>query len=483
MIAGLFGILPAVVGTVLIGHFFTSTFRGAAAFGPDEVIYWRQIQAFATAGFETGYFTIHERPAPARFSRFGTHGPAFPVLYGAIARTTGWRPYSAPLVGVILIGIGLALWSFATRAAPALSLAAVATFWPLALVIPTTMQEPLHYAIATLAALMTWRVATRRAASVEAIGWTLLLCACGLLRPTWILLAVPLSVVMTDGMAWKYRAIAIVAAFGLAGAVYAVFTWLASPYPESPAAIARNSAFVPVVLVQTFAARAVRGAIALVASPAPVIELWVRAMTVVMFLAASLQWLRAPDANTRRTAAAIAIWLGLTLGALTAFGSVDPGRDVRVLGPALFVSLLVWISIRARRIVVFALIAQVAIAPWALKRFAEVHANRFLGHHTRHLTLRREIADVLQFKPGAPPWTNTVLVSAEIAQDQAMLGLPAGFGTSAVLDWRAVGNPPRSRFVLIGPRDTVDTSWAGNLIERQRTLLGVLYENPPDATQ
>jgi hypothetical protein len=63
-------------------------------FKVDEMRYWHQIATFRAVGFNGGYYTIDEQPAPASFSHFHTKGPLFPMLYGTIACFVGWYPES-----------------------------------------------------------------------------------------------------------------------------------------------------------------------------------------------------------------------------------------------------------------------------------------------------------------------------------------------------------------------------------------------------
>jgi hypothetical protein len=477
LVAVLVGVVPALITSALVGHFFSRTLRDALAYGPDEVTYWRQVQAYAEAGFDSGYFTIHERPAAATFTRFGPHGPAVPIFYGSIARVTGWRPYSAPLVGVALIALALAAWAFAAQPPAALTMTMIATFWPLALYVPSTMQEPLHYAIAAVCALAIGRIVRGDARAPEVAGWVAILALAGCVRPTWALAFVPMAVLLSERSALVLRITTICGAVFLALAVYLFFGWTASPYPGSPMASGAEFGLDLFSVATVFARRASRGVEEFFTSPAPALDLFVRAACLVLLAVAVAVWRSAQDARTRRTAAAIATWLAVTLAGLMAFGSIDPGRDIRVLGPTVFVALLLWAASNARSVLAATTIVQLAIAPWGLQRFERMHEPRFFGDHTRHITLNRQVRDVLHFSPGASPWTNSLLVPVDLAQDQAMLGLPAGFGTSAVLDWEALTYPPRSRYVLLGPRDHAMLPREIELVPLAETLIGTLYEN------
>ncbi|MCL5428564.1 MAG: hypothetical protein M1347_02015 [Chloroflexi bacterium] len=57
----------------------------------DEIIYWREIKTFSEYGFGGGQYSTDERPALFSASPFGSHGPAFAMLFGSLGRMVGWR--------------------------------------------------------------------------------------------------------------------------------------------------------------------------------------------------------------------------------------------------------------------------------------------------------------------------------------------------------------------------------------------------------
>ena len=57
------------------------------------------------------------------------------------------------------------------------------------------------------------------------------------------------------------------------------------------------------------------------------------------------------------------------------------------------------------------------------------------------------------------------------------MGLPAGMGTSAILDPLALEYPLRSKYVLLTPADRAQLQPGLRLVRRADTLVGTLYEN------
>src|SRR5690348_16757072 len=125
------GLLPVAVVIAMAAWIFGASPARAVPYVGDEVAYWLQIASFQAAGFDGGYSTIDERISRVSFSHFGAHGPAYPVLFGAIARVAGWNYWSAPAFSAVLLVLAIAAWVSTAR--PPLVAAALfmATFWPL----------------------------------------------------------------------------------------------------------------------------------------------------------------------------------------------------------------------------------------------------------------------------------------------------------------------------------------------------------------
>jgi hypothetical protein len=227
-------LLPAVTATGLSKALFDASLHQALPLINDEVAYWNQIATFAAKSFSGGYITVDERPSRISWSHFGPHGPAFALLYGLPAKLFGWGYTSGPVFGTVAFCVAAIVFILLSRPPPLLIAALLATFWPLVMALPTTMQEPLHYAIGCVLAALLLRVlkddddtALRRSlpAVVIALG------VASLVRPVWALLAIPLG--WHVGRRWGRVPGVLGAGAGVAfmGVCYAVFMTLAAPYP------------------------------------------------------------------------------------------------------------------------------------------------------------------------------------------------------------------------------------------------------------
>lgn len=459
---------PVLVATALAAHLFNAGPRDAVPLADDEVAYWNQIAAFSRAGWHGGYHTVNEQPSRARFSRFGPHGPAFPIAYGIPGRLFGWRPYSAALISMALVTLAAAWWAWRTRCGWWGALA-LSTFWPLVVMLPTTMQEPLHFAIAlAIASAVGPRLATKTGRGAGAIVACL---ACGLLRPTWAFTAVPVAWAATRGRAPRTQVTAIAAAAAGAVAISMVFGWLAAPYPGAMFSVREAT---PALLLRQMAERAALNARAFVVpDEADPLEVLVRGEMAAMLVAAALVTWRTPAERTG-PAMFVLMLLGLTMAAVITGGSVERWRDFRVVAPALLLALAAWLPAH-RRVPRAFVAAHVLLLPLAIASFQRLHAPRFAPQvKTEHFA--RSIATALSFRPDTDGWQNTILMHVD-AVDGALVALPHGVAVSVTFAWEDIALPPKSRYLLLRPRDLADLSGRASLRRLAATPIGGIYEN------
>jgi len=454
---------------VLAGHLFNATPREAVPLSGDEVAYWNQIAAFSRAGMQGGYQTINEEPSRSGFSRFGPHGPAFPMIYGTLGRVFGWRPYSAPLISMVLVALAGAWWCARVHCGwwGALTLA---TFWPLILVLPSTMQEPLHFAIGI--ALAGAIAAGLSSESDRVSGAAVVSClVAGLLRPTWAFVAIPVAWAATRSRPAATRWLVVAAVGGAAALVGLIFGWLAAPFPG---AVFSASDVRSMSLLMGMSRRLGENAYQfIVPVEADAMEVFVRYATLAMLTAAAVAMWRRRRMRTDRELFVVMV-VGLIVVAVLLGGSVERWRDFRVLAPTLLLALLVWLpggTALPRAIV----IANVAAAPLGIATFHSLHAARF-APQIKTEYVARSIANVISFAPGADPWQNTVLMHVD-AVDPALVALPHGIGLSVTFAWEDITLPPHSRYLLLRPRDVEEVTPQVDLRLLTQTPLGGLYEN------
>jgi hypothetical protein len=488
---------PALVTLALVRGLFGAAPGDFVPWWNDEVVYWNEIAAFARAGFDAGYVTVHEQPPPAAFSRSGPHGPVFSVLYGLPARAIGWRPHTGFLLNLLIIPAAALVWFRVRRTAHWTELLLPVIFWPLLLLLPTNMQEPVHFAIAFLLAAATWLLLEGRTRSWWWAGPLLVIAA--LARPTWALMILPLGVVHLHGRSGARGRIELtLAAATSLVAAQQVFAYVSAPYPASVAYVSAENAGV-LSEVATAPGRVWARTRATVGpfldrengDPS---EVALRYVAVALSLLLLALWLvthkreyslSAPGSAParRRGSALIAATLALVLPLVLvlATGYIEGFRDFRILSPHLLYALLV-----------AGAVAPLARAAWwvtlfatpvYLQSFVDLHRERFHVGTSEIAAVERALSPVLRVDPAAAGWANTLLVHADLLR-YPLLGVPAGISLSYVIDWDDQAVPFRSRYVLLRPEDRAALGGRTAHLELLAEVpLGTLYLNRAATTR
>ncbi|MBC7810066.1 MAG: hypothetical protein H7175_02910 [Burkholderiales bacterium] len=358
-------LLPVLVTLLLVRVLLGANLSDQHPVLSDEIGYWRQIATFSRIGFNGGYTTFNEYSASVSFIHFYAHGPTFPMLYGSIARFTGWYPQSGPLFNLGFVTFGLALFVYLVSttsrrpiAALLMTALAVLTFWPLWLYLPVTMQESLHHAIAFGMAIFFYVWLIRYQQSWPPLNRRtrlLILClilAAGLLRFTWSLLLIPFFVLDSTRLMPRQKFWGLILALGLCVVLYAIIQAITSPYPlffrevlDALAAAPANA--LPIIvrhLTRTFG-NFLQGD-----------PLWlmqrgqVLLLVVVSMIVAIRQRLPLVDKLSRYEAAFHALNLGLVLIFCVTLYDVGSLRDYRLLAPHVLLSLLLLVAFERWRL-------------------------------------------------------------------------------------------------------------------------------------
>ena len=445
--------LPAVELTVLLAACFRRTLLDhVPGVINDAIDYWLEARAFAHAGFGGGYFTIDERPAPASFSHFGSHGPLFPMLHGSLGWLLGWRAWSIPVFHLAFVTAALAF--FGRHIPPdtrgrALTALVLATSWPLLLFLPTSLQEGLHLAVAVfLAAALRELFDGSRPSRRLRVGLVAVLAAAALVRPSWGFLLPPVFVLLAGATSWRRRMLAAVAGAVAWAAIVVAFTYTAAPFGQE------EFLFVRVARLQEGAAALATRAAANArrfAEAGSALEVRSRFLALVLALAGGVL---AARARPRAELSFHAYNLGSILIAIVLTYIVGPWADYRVLAAHLLLTTLLLATSRAtvtQRLAVVVLLAQLALTASFLESFRGLRESyRFDAARLRAFdeAARRALA----FEPRPDAWCNTLVSVNPPYFYPEMLALPPGLGVTMLF---GSGETPRlrSRYVLLDPVD------------------------------
>ncbi|MBI4678112.1 MAG: hypothetical protein HY748_11070 [Elusimicrobia bacterium] len=466
-------LIPAIVGLSIPQIFFN---RSIADFVPrlsDELVYTLEARGFAEVGLDTGYFVYNERPALVKASRFGYHGPIFPILLGCWAKIWGWSLSSGVTFNLFVVTASLALFvSVVPLSGVRLALlgAFLATFWPMHFNNSFAMQESLHYAFALIIACLFHRLLEKgadQALTFRAAVVALLMCF-AVIRPSWVMLLFPAMILGRTKKGTRQVALALVVTGILA--VVVVWGWLAlsAPWP------------VDVRLEGTFGLKYGLGEIldyttrnlrALAASCAPSCRPWEalwlanrRQMFLIMAWCLGLAALRVlpprlkprfflPEWQLPIQEPLFHLYnIGTIVFSICVLYKVHEATDYRVSSPYVLLSAVLILASRSRLSLALGvlLILGNALKTRDYVRFIPEHRLQYVDYDKQRVEdFRAAVSPFVSYQRGADPWCNTALSCNMTWVYYELAGLPAGVGVSMLYSWERTAQPLKSRFILL----------------------------------
>lgn len=480
---------PTVATCVLLATMFDATLLDYFPLVSDEIAYQRQIAAFVQTGFNGGYFTAYEHPAPFAFTHFSVHGPAFPVIYGVMGRIVGWELYSGPLFNLAGLAIATALFLVMGRLSRG-QIAAAATMilssWWVLLMASITMQESLNQAVMIVMAGFAARLMhpdTRRHGRLLLTALVVLAVA-SVLRPTNWIVAVPLVLVAMPRHRPRSVALATLGAACGIPVFWLIWRYLSAPIPGlaidwAPAtgsgAIERTATYffshlrdnihdvfdITEFLEAPFYQHVMFECVAVVLGCALLIGgAWRKLAAVPLSFKVDLFNL---------------LVLGLSLVAFLGFYFDSDASISRVTAPFLLLSLLVLVATRVRPwLVAGVLAANVLVAPSFLAVYREWRVDLFEYDRVRYELFRTQVTPLLAFDARRTPWCNTLLT---MTYAREIVAVPAGVGLSVGRPPERLTPPLKSGYVLLPPDSVQEFGDKAQLQHLTTTVLGELYAN------
>lgn len=239
-------LLPALITMVMVLTQYTGCMQPGFS---DEFSHWHQIKTFSEAGFSGGFYTWNEHVAKLPISHFGNWGPGFAMLFGSLSKLFGvWKPDSAIYYNTMVLTLALGVLVLVTRPEPrqtALLLLLFATFWPVLLYVPRTMQTTLHVSFAILFATLFYaQISLKHRIKTINLCFAVLLAVAVAVQFTWMLIVFPWLLTRANTLNGRQILIRIAAAVGLNSLAAAYFKFMAPPYPYEPGGEAVRAALV-----------------------------------------------------------------------------------------------------------------------------------------------------------------------------------------------------------------------------------------------
>ncbi len=476
---------PTVATYVLLATLFDATLLDYFPLVSDEIAYQRQIAAFVEAGFGGGYFTVLERPAPFTFTHFSVHGPAFPVIYGLIARVVGWQLYSGPLFNLAVLALATAIFlAMNSLSRPQIVLAGVVilTSWWVLLMTTITMQESLNQAVMIVMAGFATRLVHPDSTRPGRL-LTVALVALGIasvLRPTNWIVAVPLVLVgLRQQRPVRVALAALVTALGIPF-FWLLWRYVSAPIPDLAIEWTPATSSATVGMIASYFLDHLRSNAAIFeVAPFVAVPFFQHVMFESVVLALVCALLAAMHARRRSAALSVAVFnllvLGLALFAFLGFYFDAEASISRVMAPFLLLSYLVFVAAQAHTwVVALAVVANLIVAPSFLSAYRDWRHDLFTGDRTRYEEFRAQLAPVLSFDPRRTGWCNTLLTTTYARE---IVAVPAGVGLSLGRPAGALEPPIKSGYVLLTPDSVADFDHKARLQRVATTALGDLYAN------
>jgi hypothetical protein len=474
--------IPGLMNLWLVAGYLGSDPFAYAPQWSDEIFHWHQVATFRVAGFQGGYYTVNEQPAPFAMSHFYTHGPVYPMLFGTLGRLAGWGFTSAPIMGALLTSLALGLFVFLTRPdwKQLLLLGLMMlTFWPMHLYMATDMRLTFFVAIAIVLAACFYRtiVDPRGASPLFLTGFGLLLAAATVSKLTWSFLFLPYLLHIRQRLHLTVlQSCVLSAALILLG--FGVHSQLAAPYPNFASE-----------LLQAFSFSFMQGAALLIEHAGTGLgdffdrwqsPLWLMLriqMLVTIVWAGFLIRGKANGQEGFREGLVVMANSGLIIVLAIVLYDIFGWRDFRLFAPPLLLASLVFIARRRFALVGLLLAGNLLVAP----NFFEAYGGRFSydrysGGSAKAEAFANEISPVVQYDSEGEGWENTILIPKSFLFDPVLAGIPPGIGISWFEASARLGRV-KSRYLLLDSQGRLQLGHQPGLKYLRETSLGGLYVN------
>jgi hypothetical protein len=457
-LAFLTAVLPALVTFLLIRLRFNAAITDfIPSVWNDQTGYWHYILTFKQVGLNGGYYSLNENAPAIDLFRFDVHGPGFPVIYGLIAKVTGWNLYTSIFVNMGIIGLAQIAFVYITRLnlrQIALMSLLVLSTWPVLFYIPTSSQESLHQAGAFIVAGIFYVLLTD---STELRWWMRALCfaillALSIVRLSWALLLVPYLMLNI-----RRKNLFKLMAAGLAGAILIYGILLILEATTSPG----GNSILATVEEGSVADRYRRLAegfqnnlqlFLTFGSLNHIIMQRFQFIATVVVVVVLFFWpfKKFSDLLSERQDL---LFYGYNLISIlgTSLAVYLVGGYYRVLAVPLLMTWLMWVASKRYTLVAAVIITNIVVAPHFLDEFDTWKPN-FEFDQQQIAQYQQQVGTFMVYDDDVSNhWCNTVLVDLDIYDYRVTL-IPAGIGVSWIWGPSLAGNPLQSRYLLLGER-------------------------------
>jgi hypothetical protein len=465
----------------------------------DEIYHWHQAATFARAGFDGGYYSVNEKIAPAAFSHFYTWGAFAPAFYGTLAWLMGWSLSSYVLLNALLLTVAIVWFVYVVDASlqqMAWLAIVLTTFLPIALYLPTNMQQLLHLSIALVISAGFYRQI--KVADPPTFYATLplfiFISLAALVRPTWALFLLPAFLLSSRNRSKTFLVLGGLIAAGITVALASLFHSTAAPYPRARAGASgghlRGELFaaldssmlgaINMLFQQLFGniATTIQGP-AYIAGQRVLLLAMLAAFGAIALGGRRRRALSQLSEHwvTREAAFHVYNLASIYLATMTLHETFR-GRDYRVLAPHVLLSVALAVGFRRQWIASATAVSMLMMTPSALVLYGSYSQYHRDGPKRVEMWKVR-LGDKLAYDPlASDPWCNTLLHSLDYFEFEPALlsGIDPGIGLSW-LDRRAAPESFASRYLILTHSDFAQFGKEARLRPLLPVPGGVLYVN------
>lgn len=484
---------PALLLTALVSR--KAPLSSFQPYYNDEISNWHQILTFKEAGFQGGYYTLNENVPRAAFSHYYTYGPWYPMLYGTIARVTGWDYATGIYVNAALVAIAIVLFCISLRL-DIIQIVAVGlftcTFWAFLYYLFSMYQESVNHAFAIGAAFCFYHLIQTRERTSRRFqtGALLYLLTASLFRTSWAVLILPFFA-LTSRPSWRGWLGTVLKSVALVAVILVVSDYVSAPGNNSIFKVLGNfstSFSTGLGATSAYFLDNLRNYLDIGRKyPLQQIQTIQTLGLILIFVAAGVLFYRRgvikgqKEGTDRFWEMAFQAFnlLGIVLASLTLY-LVGTG-DYRVISTHLMLTGLLLIAYKRYRILALVVVGNLLFTlPFLSTYRGEVIAKSFLSSEANIAAFGEASQSALSYMSDAPnPWCNTLLFNL-LNYVPELNAVPGGIGLSF---YYKVDDPVlkfKSHYVLLSPEDMAKLGRlpnAPNLRLLTNTALGGLYEN------
>ncbi len=401
----------------------------------DEIYYWHQAATFREAGFNGGYYTVNEIPAPISFIHYYAWGPASPIVFGSIGKLLGWKFNSIPILNLVFLSLAIA-WFIKTVkpgfAQLGLMAAVLISSWPLQLYLPTGLLVVTFMACGIIMAAVFHRIIAdpKQISRFQLAGFFTAIVLMTLFQASWALLFLPFLVIIRERLRLSIPQGVLAAALLIASG-FLIYNQASAPYPNFANQWLGSLHQSLYGGLRSLAHHVKDNLFNFFDLSHPPLWLLLRGQMLVLMFSAGFNWIRhRRQYDTVNESIVVLLSCSLLVAMAILLYDIYSWRDYRLFAPITLMATLLLLARRRYRVVVLLIGLNLIFLPNFLGEYRKTLEGAFSTDRTSIERFSERITTVIQYDRNKDAWENTLLVPLRAVENNLLLGVPAGIGIS-----------------------------------------------------